>query len=277
MQPDEMVIDPADLERVRDTSLFYPCSGRDFHMPLEAFGPWCTDFHFVDTAYFGPDDPEASQPVISLENDWFLVESLVHRNIPLDGEGKTAPELPVLTETYRSRKSPRIIRIHRHKCHDEDGMRKEEMNEIGVFFFRGTSTEGSSTRWLTVREWGNPETGERMRRKRARRKWRIFEILERLVDGGLIVTDGSMCFGKNNPYRELKKLIGDTTISNIDAVVAMQPFEDPDGRRFRCVGCLGRQRSENGPTMVWQVERGSKAKNSHQDVAMMALPARDDC
>jgi hypothetical protein len=126
---------------------------------------------------------------------------------------------------------------------------------LGVFFYRGDSEEGgSSTQWLTVWGW---------HRKNKRRRWLIHEVLDKLIDGGLIVTDGSMCKGGHNPHREFRRLHCNRAISAEAAVASVHSFQDDSGRTFRCVGCLG-QHYHYWPTLIWQVKHATSDPAKHQ-------------
>jgi hypothetical protein len=80
-------------------------------------------------------------------------------------------------------------------------------------------------------------------------------VLDKLVDGGLIVTDGSMCDAGTNPYREFQTLSGQEMVSAEEAVRSVSAFSDDEGREFQCIGCLGQDHHGHGPTMIWQVHR----------------------
>jgi hypothetical protein len=105
---------------------------------------------------------------------------------------------------------------------------------IGVFFHRGDMGpcddpgEGSSgSHWLS-KEWLEP-------------------VLERLIDGGFVVTDGSC----GREYPELRRFDGRNTMDPGAAVQEARPFETA-GRVFTCVGHAGMR---YGPTLVWEVRR----------------------
>jgi hypothetical protein len=46
------ILDPGYLEPLQGATLFYPCSGRDWMVPITLFAPVIQDFIFVDSAYF---------------------------------------------------------------------------------------------------------------------------------------------------------------------------------------------------------------------------------
>jgi len=51
---ERLILGKDELESIRDSTLFYPCSGNDLLVPIELFSPYVTDFWFVDRGYFSP-------------------------------------------------------------------------------------------------------------------------------------------------------------------------------------------------------------------------------
>lgn len=247
MARSELIVAANALEPIKGSTLFYPCSGNDLSSPLAVFGPYCVDFWFVDIGYFRGPSPLQVRPVLSRSQGYELVDVKVRSaDLPRE-EWRHDPKYDnrqpeILTETYSQIESGRQINVHRHRRRGPSALRKE-IGQLGVFFYRGDSPgeSGSGTLWLT-------------HRRSRRRRWLMDEVLEKLVDGGLIVTDGSQCFGKKNPYRELRRLHRNDSITSEEAVAAAESFVDLHGRTFQCVGCLG-QHSHYGPTMVWQMRR----------------------
>jgi hypothetical protein len=205
------------------------------------FAPYVKEFWFADIAYFGNGtSPEHARPFLN-DSDFLFTQAQVEKNIvPVEEwreDNKYRDIEPCTrTEAYVHKASGQEIHLHFCRRRGPTAMRKY-INDVGVFFFRGCSNEGSSTLWLTANVNG--------------RKGQIEEMLEKLVDGGLIVTDGSMCEGDSNPYRELRRFCGDSTIG-ARAVELVNSFEDPQGRRFCCVGYAG---EKYGPTLIWQVSQ----------------------
>jgi hypothetical protein len=106
---------------------------------------------------------------------------------------------------------------------------RTNIHNLGVFFYRGDSNEGGSgTLWLQAH---------------------IGEVIAKLVDGGLIVTDGSNYDG--DTYYEMRRFRGNDDIRG-GALDQARPFEDKGGNQFRCVGYLG---EKYGPTLAWQVSK----------------------
>ncbi|HHW19180.1 MAG TPA: hypothetical protein GXX30_09845 [Firmicutes bacterium] len=141
---------------VPDGILFYPCCGNDTYEPIVLFHDVISEFHFVDIAS-------------------------IPRLPSIDGRGSLPlrPRLVTIdrydsleVHTWVIDTSPkRTLRIF---CHQEDGEKVfRQLQNLSVFFYRGDSPgEGGSGVW-----WLGPD---------------LFNaVVEKLVDGGLIVTDGS--------------------------------------------------------------------------------------
>lgn len=131
-------------------------------------------------------------------------------------------------DILRHQDSGHEFRLHRVQRRAEEMI--AELPKLGVFFFRGDNPhdgEGSSgILWL----------GEEL----------FSRILDRLIPGGLVVTDGSNP-GPGGP-EHLSDFYHNREIRD-GAISAAIPF-DYLGRRFTCVGYVGEM---YGPTLVWQV------------------------
>lgn len=210
------------LRRLQGMALFYPHSANDLQMPVRMFAPWITDFWFVDLAYFDSDHP-ANQAKYALAGKIdYEPLSFTLNGPPISAHDIRDIDPCVRSETYRHKASGLQFRVHRRRGYSFTGFRVESFT-LGVFFYRGDSAEGSNIPWLS------------MRRSRRSRDF-IFDVLNKLIDGGLIVTDGSRCEGSSNPYKELRRF---HTTDEIDGPTAMretQSFTDAQGRTFRCVG-----------------------------------------
>jgi hypothetical protein len=226
------------LEHLSGATLFYPCSGIDFETPRGLFAPYVQDFWFVDIGYFRQASPESPRRFLELNGGYeFLDVQMRLPNIPEtewhdDERYDSSPY--VRTETYRHISSGRTVRIHLHKRRGPSAL-DTEIDKLGVFFYRGDSEGegGSGTLWLTVH------------RKTVNL---IDKVLDKLIDGGLIVTDGSNCDRNKNPYAELGKFYQKPV--GCEAVKLAKPFEDNAGHRFQCIGYAG---DKYGPTLVWQI------------------------
>lgn len=241
---------PEDVrQRIDGTTLFYPCSGEDWPRPIAIFAPVITDFWFVDLRYFTSFAATRSRPLLRPDPAYELLDvviegpaiaTLEHRTDEKTGKRYPWMEPCTRTERYRHRESGREVRIHRRRGFGPSAMRKH-IQELGVFFYRGDSMGegGSRTLWLTVR-------GGCVRL--------IDEVLERVLDGGLIVTDGANCLPEGNPYSEFGRFYQRQV--GPEALSLSREFHDDRDNCFRCIGYAGQR---YGPTLVWQVEKASPA------------------
>ncbi len=243
----ETRIDKAVLEHVRDRALFYPCAGQDILEPVTFFAPYVKDFWFADTGYFADGRPEQAHPVLKTSLGYRFLGSQVTRNLVPEREWKEDPkyhgiEPCVRTETYIHELSRERIRIHLHRRRGPTALR--QLSEIGVFFYRSDGAEGSSTLWLTVHGSKRPN--------RRNGICLVHEVLDRLVDGGLFVTDGSKCEGSHNPYAELKRFRKEDV--SIDEIKAQcHDFTDDAGSCFKFLDVSFK--APRYPTLFWQVRR----------------------
>jgi hypothetical protein len=133
---------------------------------------------------------------------------------------------------FRDRELGRDIAANYWQARGEEVI--EGLGTLGVFFYRGDTLghgEGSS---------GVPWLGEEL----------FAKVLDRLVDGGLVVTDGSN-WSADGP-RPLATFYEKLGIGD-EAVARSEPFAW-GGRRFCCVAYVGER---YGPTLVWQVTRAA--------------------
>ena len=244
----EFILDTNRIREIENSSLFYPSSGNDWITPIRIFSPVITEYWFVDKGYFVPgcqdtqhygfDAPADKQaPLLKEDSDYRLID-IQHKG-PVSWDWcKRDIEPCVLTETYIHQPSKKHIRIHRRRGYGFSAFRNQ-IHEIGVFFYRGDSLGegGSGNLWL---EFGH-----------------INEVCNKLMDGGLIVTDGSNSGWnrRDRQYRELSKY-------NFQSEEAMdfihnkiRPFQDRYGRTFTCIGYAGQR---YGPTMIWQVRKNRR-------------------
>jgi len=225
---------------IPDGPLFYPCCGDDTFEPIKWFFDSVSEFHFVDSRLL-PKLPKMECKVIGhKETDDRKSSSRAADNFTMPRElieGVLASEPvefmgqvgKIYTQEWQLAKEKKKILIHRHV---KDGMAAFVLlDKMAVFFLRRESEGegGSGQRWLQES---------------------VFElILDKLLDGGLIVTDGSgwdpglfesadwksFWVNKGNGPRTECSLPEDFVYYN---------------RQFRCVGQLGRG---YGPVYVWQV------------------------
>ena len=231
------------LEPLSGTSLFYPCSGNDMLVPIRLFSPFVTDFWFVDKGYFsqghqdthydGLDIPATMQRPLLADDETYEFTGSSIKGAPQWDCSVRNIKPSVLSEYYRHKPSNIDIRVHRRRGYGFSAFRKD-ISSIGVFFYRGDSQGegGSGNLWL-IRE-------------------HLDEVCNKLVDGGLIVTDGSNYghsrekfeLSKNN-FKEIKK-------SGQEIINSYKSFSDKSGRQFQCVGYVGHR---YGPTLIWQVHK----------------------
>lgn len=244
----EFVLEKKKIQEIEDLSLFYPSSGNDCITPIKIFAPVITEFWFVDRGYFHPghsdtrlygfDAPADKQAPLLNDSDYTLID--IRHSGPVSWERYQKDIEPcVLTEIYMHKPSKKQISIHRRRGYGFSAFRKE-INKLGVFFYRGDSwgEGGSGNLWLESSH--------------------INEICEKLVDGGLIVTDGcnhGRRASKSRIYGELWKYLGRSE-EKLDApnelVCSMKKFQDRCGRTFICIGYAGYR---YGSTMIWQVRK----------------------
>ena len=246
--PSRLVLTEDVLPALTGTTLFYPCAGSDWRPVVPLFVPHITTFWFVDTCY------DKDSFVRQHQGKW---PSLMPIGAPsirdinlgqeqIDGDSKYHNCRPFIrTEQYRHRDSSRTITVNWCMRRGPTALRALE-EPVGVFFYRGDSRGegGSGTRWLALK------------------RGQLFDVLTKLVDGGLIVTDGSngvsTSRSKNRVYRGLAKFHLDSQISPLDAMRQSDDFTDREGRQFACVGCIDPSRDwDKGPVLVWRVTGNS--------------------
>ena len=241
-------------------SLFYPCCGDDLWEPIRLFADVIDECHFVDMHCFPQLPPleclgktekpgridehrpfipkeivyQVSKPVAKLR---YLNDSTLETLVRLKGtqwkhvgdskkwrDGKWRITRPKIVERHLTFacEPPRTISVFRYR---QDGLAYLlELEKIAVFFYRGDSNaEGGSALM-----WG---------------RTKLFDlILEKLMVGGLIVTDGS------------NDLMSDGRHNNGQG----KDFSYA-GRAFKCFGvCSERKRR---PVYVWQVRNSPQIKS----------------
>ena len=239
------------FDHLKDTCLFYPCSGPDWLEPIQRFTPHIREFWFVDPDYFKNHrlSPNATQSVSSGKYrpkallrdhpEFTHIDSRIEGDLTAKEETRTNPKnghqypfyIPcTVAERYRDSKTGHEFIVHRHRGDGQHAIGRLT-TPLGVFFHRGDNGPGggegaSGAHWLS-REWLTP-------------------VLDRLVDGGLIVTDGSCGIEYPELSKHHQSKLGEA------AVEATVPFTDNDGRAFKCIGYAGER---YGPTLIWQVNK----------------------
>lgn len=149
-------------------SLFYPCSGNDFNLPIEVFSNCVSEFHFADafSRSYGHNN---------------LVKNVVCKEVPWVGR-------IALGETSQFKK---VIDKSKAIFHCKDGLLTllDDIVDLSIFFYRGDSTgEGGSNQL-----WQGPVL--------------LDYVLMRIQDGGLLCADDSNGFGPLfNELRKSKKV-----------------------------------------------------------------------
>lgn len=239
--------------------LFYPCCGDDTFEPIKLFIDTVSEYHFVDTKdnillpilgcnlggpykqYGGPSAFSKSHIIPS-----YIVKSIGNRKIERRVvESKILDrlnELEIEPVGYRNKETvtkmeewvympneDRKIQVYRHR---QDGLIKfMELDEIAVFFLRGDSLGegGSGQRWF------EPE---------------VFNlVIDKLVDGGFIVTDESIYY--DDFFGTLYKPLYEEDKS-LDINLLKPKDFNCKGRRFICIGECGYR---YGTVYLWKVEK----------------------
>ena len=243
----ELILESSLLDAVIGATLFYPCSGMDLFTPVEIFSSHIDDFWFVDRGYFAPGHPDTrgsrydapadeQPPVLKGKSDYEFIEKTIEGPPSWDWNNSYI-EPCLVTEKYLHRPTERHITVRRRRGYGYSAFRNEkDISPLGVFFYRGDSMGegGSGNIWFTEEH--------------------LTEICDRLMEGGLIVTDSC-----GSIYRGVKGNWG-----CFDLPDSMPPEEILEAaktrsfsqvrRRFNCVGYVGYWK---GPTLVWQVLRES--------------------
>lgn len=228
------------FEHLSEATFYYPCSGRDWADPMRIFGPWVRHVRFVDPNHRCRLIVNRGQLLHQNFPDWKFLSRTTEGAPEAPRPGYCGPNLErdlpdyqssVVSELYRHLPTDREVSVHFHRG---DGRKTLELLEdpIGVFFHRGDTGpsddpgEGSSgSHWLS-KEWLQP-------------------VLDRMIDGGFVVTDGSCGI----EYPELNRR-GDIK-THEEAIASGKEFTS-DGIHFRCVGFAGMR---NGPTLIWQIRK----------------------
>lgn len=240
--------------------LLYPCCRDDTFEPIKLFIDTVSEYHFVDTKRSillpilecKPNRPKEERCRVEGLEKRHVIPSSIIKSIDMEGTEWRVVNKKILDELneleiepvgYRNRESftkmeewaytpddKRRIKIYRHR---QDGLVKfMEFDEVAVFFLRGDSSgEGGSGQ-----EWFQPK---------------IFDlIIDKLVDGGFIVTDGSSYYdwSIDEPWKPLYKKDKDSWDCDLEKP---KDFSYKD-RRFICIGECGQG---YGTVYLWKVEK----------------------
>ena len=263
-----MYIKPdADLEKIKDKILYYPFSGSDWFVPIKLFRGLISEFWFVDSNYSFGENETDQYNMNSFPDMTFLEESFMGERVRKDVEilytDKVKPyrylEPGFFSKKYRYQN--REITIVFRRGYDYTslfGPSSLEIAEerIGIFFLRGTSSEGGSNH-----PWNHSLPIKILRGHKKVSLPR--KLVNTLPDGGLIATDGSLSFpvypvkGYVNEFEPFSKFTN--MVSGEEAMEKAKPFFDKEGNLFTCIGYANRR---NRPTLIWQV---SKQKFDNQN------------
>jgi hypothetical protein len=212
--------------------LFYPCAGDDTDRPIKGFIDTITEFHFVDIQrlpklpkFQCKKEEKVFEHRFSSINETKLnqwqsqgIKSAGYRGQP----GKTHKDEWVHADSNRT------IEIYRHI---QDGLAAfSNIEKLAVFYLCGDSEGegGSGQRWFQES---------------------IFKlILDKLLDGGLIVTDGSSWNPRIYRAAEWKGLWQNSLGRGTSKPNDFSYYN----RSFKCIGEWGKK---YGPIYVWQVNR----------------------
>jgi hypothetical protein len=230
------------LQQLCETTLYYPCSGRDWADPLRLFGPWVRNIRFVEPNHTSHLSVNRGRLLPKDFPEWKFMSREIDgdptQRASLGLGPQIEEEMPgfqplTISELYRHLPTGRDVTIHFHRG---DGRKTLDRfsDPFGVFFHRGdcgptdTPGEGSSgSHWLS-KAWLEP-------------------VIRRMVNKGFIVTDGSC----GREYPELCRFYNHRTMNGQEAVSQAQEFTS-DGVHFKCVGFAGMR---YGPTLIWQISK----------------------
>ncbi len=231
------------LKVIDGRSLFYPCSGNDLLVPIRLFAPHVRSFWFVDKGYFAQGDGNTHRygldrpadeiaPILSGRAEFEFLGATVSG--PPRWPGKRSRHDHEITpcvrrEIYRHVPSGRQIAVHLRRGYGYSGFLKEDLGELGVFFYRGDSwgEGGSGAHWLHSH---------------------MDVICSRLVENGLLVTDGPSKWRRGEGRYAF---LCDTRYRSPQELAQNPPCRrDRRGRVFRCIGYAGHR---YGATLIWQL------------------------
>lgn len=192
--------------------LFYPCTGLDIIEPIELFADTIREFHFADLIPF---------TLPSIPKESLLASSKIIK------QGYLNPKLYQIIIDVNNK----YLTINWHQT---DAIKVlEKLNNISVFFYRGDSIAGSGSGiyWL----------GKEL----------FSKILTKIVNGGLIITDGSNPDEdyKIHPWKELY-LHSQLGHFSDNRIIKPNNFTY-NNRCFTCLGPLGKR---YGTVYAWKVE-----------------------
>lgn len=260
----DFIIDYEKLEHIKGTTLFYPCSGDDYLPPILLFAPIIDNFWFVDCNYFCSENLDVCQEneitkdaqkwgnILQKLKEFEYIESKIIGKPNWDLSNRDI-EPCILTQTYLHKPTNREIKLHFRRGYGYSAFDNEPLDPLGVFYYRGDGMgedNSSSDMWLRIHSRD--------------KDCRFSMVTRRLVEGGLLVTDGSNPdAGKGNGnllrgsqrHSVLWDYVADEGFVDINAVLAEnRSFRDVDNNKFDCIGFAG---NRMGPTFIWQVDKNN--------------------
>lgn len=230
------------LDHLAGTTFYYPCSGRDWEVPLQLFGPYVKHMRFADPNYRCRLIRNMGQLSPGNFPEWRFLRREIAGDPKQPSVDYLGPNLEkdlpdfkpcTVSEVYHCVPTSHEVTMHWHRGDGRKTLDRFD-DPIGVFFHRGdcgptdTPGEGSSgSHWLS-KAWLEP-------------------VIKRMVDGGFIVTDGSC----GEEYPEFRRFHGQKGMKGNEAVSQTRSFTD-SGVKFKCVGFAG---IRYGPTLIWQVTK----------------------
>ncbi len=231
----------------------YPCCADDTEAPILQFIDKVKAFHFADTRSIQLPRPECGTKIVRTNGKIHLPKT--QRN----NHGAHSLPKDVIRDALKYPKEVRNASVKPRNLSDDvgslhvpisternvwemaDGSERilyrhqgdaylvfSDLQDIAVFYQRSNSDEGSSLYWF----------GPSLFRM----------LLDKLVDGGLIVTDGSMFHPEhmNVPWGLLRKHF----LARNHEELELPPSFEYRARRFKCLGKID---NGHGPVYGWQV------------------------
>lgn len=245
---------------IEDTKLFYPCSCNDYLKPIEIFAPIVTEFIFVDIGYLREGEtPNKSnrlsldarfiKPILNEELGYEFLDSKIIGN-PNYPYSQPLKELDtcILIQRFKNLDSNKLITIKIVRGFGYDCFEKLALNQLGVFFYRGDSQDvsGSKNYWFN--------------------RSKMLKVCDKLIDGGLVVTDGSNYDRRSMEYfpfashkhNEYYVQTGEHSLQLQFDLSMKKRFVDKYGNIFTCFGYIG---IRCGQTFVWKLNKDYNYNN----------------
>ena len=246
-------------ESLKDTKVpkgifFYPCAGNDIEDPIRQFHSVVKEFHFVDIdhRFLRQFDriPRSRSDSTSFPGSRIMVEECPAKTLLVSGEtclpedvlpaSKPFEEEKISHQHWISRVAKEAFDVYYHQ---QDGLTVlSRFRSIAIFYLLGDSDGegGSRQRWFQQPTFSY--------------------LLEKLEDGGLIVTDGASRDRSDNTS-VWKEFWGGTTryINDRREVTSIPDDFEYKNLQFRCLGQAGWR---YGPVFVWQVHKNTRCSSN---------------